>query len=294
MAIVAKKRGGALSGRGRPARDSGAARWKRAVPFGGAAVLLALAALLAWRFMGGATSSLPAPGEPPAPAMVATITPTPEDNTDVAPPDAGGAPVHQVVSAPAPQADGMPAHPASAAVPAGNAGVAPPGETGAAGAGRPTRGKNEKGDGVFQTKTEQMLSRFAGTRPGYQPPMLLRLPQDENLDEILERPIEIFDDDDDETVAAKENCARMKEELRQFMADGGSAETFMLWHHNELMKDYEEWRDAQHNAVQLLLGGDLDAARRYAEEASATLAERGIRGVTLPEKLVEKITRGEK
>ena len=142
---------------------------------------------------------------------------------------------------------------------------------------------------VFSSTTEQILSGFANTRPGYPPPITLRLPTAESIEEILDTPIEIMEDDDEATVELKENCARMKEEIRAYIADGGTAENFLLWYHNELSKDYEEWRASQEHIVQLLKDGELEEAERFAEEANADLAARGIRQVALPPRLVRRI-----
>lgn len=148
----------------------------------------------------------------------------------------------------------------------------------------------EKRRRIFSTSTEQVISGFANTRPGYPPPMLMRMPPAEDLEAILDKPIDIYDDDDERVAEAKENCARMKEELKQYISEGGTAENFLLWYHNELSKDYEEWKSAQHHVVRLLRDGDLEGAERYAAEKNAELTGRGVRNVTLPEALVERLS----
>ena len=150
--------------------------------------------------------------------------------------------------------------------------------------------KREKPKRTYSTIAESVISGFANTRPGYPPPAMLRLPTAESIEEILDTPIEIMEDDDEATVALKENCARMKEEIKAYIADGGTAENFLLWYHNELTKDYNDWRASQQRIVQLLKDGELEEAERFAEEANADFAARGIRSVTLPQRLVERIT----
>ena len=285
MAIVAKKRGG-LPERERLACGGRAARWKRVVPWAGAAVLLALVALLAWRAAGrrpaaearasaapdplwGRTAPpselkparteprLPAAGEPPAPTVGGPATELAAERPEVATYNEGG-------DAAPPVAGKPPALPE------------PP--------------KREKPKRTYPTIAESVISGFANTRPGYPPPAMLRLPTAESIEEILDTPIEIMEDDDEATVALKENCARMKEEIKAYIADGGTAENFLLWYHNELTKDYNDWRASQQRIVQLLKDGELEEAERFAEEANADFAARGIRSVTLPQRLVERIT----
>lgn len=145
---------------------------------------------------------------------------------------------------------------------------------------------------IFSSTTEQVISGMANTRPGYPPPIIIRLPMGEDIGEILNRPVDIFEDDDEKTVEIKENLAKMKEEMKQYIAEGGTAENFLLWYHNELSKDYEDWKAAQNYVVQLLKDGNLEEAEQYAAEANADLSKRGVRNVKLPANLVKRI-RGE-
>lgn len=152
--------------------------------------------------------------------------------------------------------------------------------------------KPRKQGRIFKSSTEQVISGFANTKPGYPPPPIVRFPMGEDSMSILEAPIEINDDDDDKTVEIKENCARLKEEIRQFIAEGGTAENYLIQYHNELSKDYEDWKSSQMYVVQLLKAGDLEEARRFADEANAELSARGVRNVKLPDNLVRQLEEG--
>lgn len=279
MSIVAKKRGGSLP------KET---RWKRVVPL---AVLLALAAVVAWRFAGGSRFRATGAGSVDA-ASEEGAAGRPEN----APYHEGAAEARKRVP-PGASAGETPASPEpppteehAASRAEGASGLAdetpalqeppPP----------PAPPKREKPKRTYPTIAESVISGFANTRPGYPPPAMLRLPTAESIEEILDTPIEIAEDDDETTVALKENCARMKEEMKAYIADGGTAENFLLWYHNELTKDYNDWRASQQRIVQLLKDGELEEAERFAEEANADFAARGIRSVMLPQRLVERIT----
>lgn len=150
--------------------------------------------------------------------------------------------------------------------------------------------KHERPRRVFSSPAEQVISSFANARPGYPPPIMMRFPAGRSVEEILDTPVEILEDDDEATVALKENCARLKEDIRAYIAEGGTAENFLLAYHNELSKDYEDWQSSQRRIVQLLKEGALEEAERFAEAANADFAARGVRQVTLPTALVKRIT----
>ena len=137
----------------------------------------------------------------------------------------------------------------------------------------------------FDTNTERIISGFANTKRGYAPPPLLNLPMGENLMEILERDIVIYDDDDEKVQKAKENCAALKEELKKYIADGGTAENFLSWYHNELTKDFNTWKESQMYIVELMKQGMVTEADEYMAKANEALEKAGIRTVTIPENL---------
>lgn len=153
--------------------------------------------------------------------------------------------------------------------------------------GLPIHDKEEKKKNrqAFTTSTERIISGFANTKRGYAPPPLLNLPMGENLMEILERDIVIYDDDDEKIQKAKENCAALKEELKKYIAEGGTAENFLSWYHNELTKDFNTWKESQMYIVELMKQGMVMEAYEYMAKANEALEKAGIRTVTIPENL---------
>ena len=138
----------------------------------------------------------------------------------------------------------------------------------------------------FSSGTEQIISGFANTKPGNPPPPLLNLPMGENVMEILKRDIVVYNEDNDHAVEIKENTARMKQALRDYIKEGGTPETFLAYYHNELAKDYNEWKSAQQHIVRLLQDGDMIGADSYAIEQNTKFKDRGIKSVVLPANLL--------
>lgn len=138
---------------------------------------------------------------------------------------------------------------------------------------------------AFDSNTERIISGLANTKRGFIPPPMFNLPMQENVMEILDKEIVIYEDDDDKIAQAKENCALLKEELKKYIAEGGTPESFLSWYHNELSKDYNTWKDSQMYIVQLMKEGMVTEAEEYLEKANEELTKAGIRNVTIPENL---------
>lgn len=281
MPIVTSKR---KIGRKSPRREKRSLKVRR--PIALILVLLAIAAFVAWR---GARH--------PAIVRTETAPPVPKGSTstprhtaamqkEAAPRQGSGFVPNDDLPPPAESLDDS-----LAPVAVRNATPDTEGATTAAPSQEPP--KREKPRRIFSSTTEQVISGFANTRPGYPPPPTIRLPMGEDVASILDTPIEITDEDDERAVEIKENCARLKEEMRQFIAEGGTAENYLVQLHNELSKDYEDWKASQMYIVRLLQEGALEEARQYADEANADLSARGIRKVKLPENLVRKIEEGQ-
>jgi hypothetical protein len=140
----------------------------------------------------------------------------------------------------------------------------------------------------FSSGTEQIISGFANTKPGNPPPPLMNLPMNEDVTEILNRDIIVYNEDNERALEVKENTARMKQALKDYIKEGGTPETFLSHYHNELSKDYNEWKSAQQYIVRLLQEGDVVAAENFAVEQNTKFKERGIKSVVLPAKLLEQ------
>jgi hypothetical protein len=241
-----------------------------------AAVAAALAAVAAAVLVGvallrkgrpAAETAKPAPVAVPA-RPVAGVAPV---QPPAAAPAEEPAPVAAAVKeAPLPPA--VPAAPASAPVPA----AAPKAE-------KPILvidlrpGKTNAPPDGLTSGTERVLNTMFTARLGGPPPPLLYFPPHEatNLVAVLSRDIGVFDDDDEETVARKENLAIVKQKLKEFLGEGGKPEDFMVFYRDILKEAYEERTEMQQAYNALKAAGDETAAAAYFEEANKALLEKG-------------------
>lgn len=145
-------------------------------------------------------------------------------------------------------------------------------------------GKTNSLPSGLSSGTERVLNTLISSPLGGPPPPLLRLPpgEAENLLDVLNRDIIVFDSDDPETVAKKENLAAAKQILKDFIKDGGKAEDFMAHYHAILVKASQERNDLQKEFRKLIQAGKLDEAEKFFNEANASLAEEGYLPLRLP------------
>jgi len=134
----------------------------------------------------------------------------------------------------------------------------------------------------FSSGTEQVISMIVNTRKGFPPPPLLRLPAGENIAEILERDIPVYDDDSAKTVAAKENVAHAKQMLKEYRQAGGNPEEFLQHYHDTLKSAFEERQAAQKYTMELIRIGDKKGAAEYMTEKNKELEAKNIQPVTIP------------
>ena len=135
----------------------------------------------------------------------------------------------------------------------------------------------------YSSATERVLNMIVNTRLGYPPPPLPILPLTVNINEILARDIYLYDDDSPETAARKENVANAKLILKDHLAQGGTPEDFLRHYRKQLLDAYDEWREAQQQALSLLKSGDVKTATLYVEQQNKKFSEKGSRTLVLPD-----------
>lgn len=281
MAIVAKKNktGG---------RPHGGAPERRGIALA-AAVLVALVALLAWRWASARSESSPhlagnedvAPhvtsGATAAPATSAPETPHPApegaaDTTKRVPPEHAAA---RSESSPNQTARTKPGPPTMELAPA----LPEP----------PAPAANADGK-VFDNPVENNLESVS--QQNFESIVTLRvdLPQDEIV-EILKRPVEIYDDDDEETVAAKERTAEMKSAALEYIEAGGTFNQFLRDCQAEANEAREAVKDVQEEMKRILEAEGVEAAQAYLDEQNPRLREQGLREVHIGAGLIRAIER---
>lgn len=135
---------------------------------------------------------------------------------------------------------------------------------------------------MFSTGVEQVINMIANTRPGSPAPPLPRLHVKENVMDILNRDIVLYEEDNDLTAEKKANVARAKQLMKEYIAQGGKPEEFLAYFHNELKKSHTEWREAQVQAVSLFKSGDQEAAMKYFEETNRKFTDKGMKPIMKP------------
>lgn len=135
---------------------------------------------------------------------------------------------------------------------------------------------------MFSTGVEQVISLIVNTRPGSPVPPLLRLHSKENVMDILNRDIVLYEEDNELTAEKKANVAHAKQLMKDYIAQGGKPDEFLAFFHGELKKAHTEWREAQVQAVSLFKGDDQEAAQKYFEETNRTFTDKGMKPITKP------------
>ncbi len=138
----------------------------------------------------------------------------------------------------------------------------------------------------FDNGVENMLERL--TRQGARITTIpsLNLSQEEIV-EFLRKPVDIYDDDDDETVAAKERTAEFKQEALKFIEAGGTFNQYL----RDLAAQANELagmrQDVHDEALRLADTEGQEACEAYLEKANPELEARGIKPVRFAPKFYE-------
>ena len=264
MAIVAKRKSGG-GGRGDCLRGvkkrADRTRWRRIVRGIAAAAIVSAAALCAWRFwLGeGEERRMRSLKDCADRTESADRTEVAADATERVPPASGG---------------DCPADATERVLPAD-------GQTGAAAAGAEPMPYGVLSKRYFDNPVENRLEKLSipGRGVAMLPPN--RLSREEVL-EILRRPVEIYDDDDEETVAAKERTAEMKRAALEFIEAGGTYDEFVAETARAANEEAALLKETRVEMMRLLKEEGYEAAEAYLEEANASLREAGMKEMRIP------------
>ncbi len=106
---------------------------------------------------------------------------------------------------------------------------------------------------------------------------------DEEIMAILKTDIVIYEDDDEETVAAKERTAQIKQEAIKYIEEGGSFNQFLRAYADVVREEQETRKDVEDEMHRILVDEGEEAAQAYLAEANPKLAEMGIKEVVINE-----------
>lgn len=133
----------------------------------------------------------------------------------------------------------------------------------------------------FDNPVENRLEKLG--IPGRGVAMVLpnKLSQEEIL-AILRRPIQINEDDDEETVSAKERTAEMKTAALEYIEAGGTYDEFVAEMVKTSNEEAEMKRTARSEMMRILRQEGYEAAEAYLEQVNPTLREAGLKEMKIP------------
>jgi|GEM_PF-4436770 len=134
----------------------------------------------------------------------------------------------------------------------------------------------------FKSGTEQLMSLVFNTQLGDSPIPVPKIGKSENIEEILNSDITLYDDDPEKVERAKTNVALAKQLLKEYVAKGGNVDDFIKYYREELYKIHLEWRDSQKEFITLLKADDLAAADAYMKTQNKAFQDRGIKPLVIP------------
>lgn len=144
----------------------------------------------------------------------------------------------------------------------------------------------------FKTSTEQVMDWIFNCNVGDDPPPFVP-PLDPgemaNIGAILDRANDIVEEDTPDTAARKKMVELAKQELKQYLAQGGSASEFLHYYHQQLVTAHELRMDASRVVREYARDASPEDARRFLEETNKVLADKGIGPAMLSDKMKEKI-----
>ena len=107
---------------------------------------------------------------------------------------------------------------------------------------------------------------------------------DADVEKALASDIEVTADDPETTVRTKEAVALMKEELRKYLAAGGTTKAFFAALAARQTEEAEMVDVGRSFVIEKLAAGDVNAAQEAYREVNVHLAEKGLPPLVLPVK----------
>ena len=143
---------------------------------------------------------------------------------------------------------------------------------------------------LFRTGLEQVMGWIFTTEVGDLPPPLPNISDFDfvHLQEILEIKNDVKETDSDKQADTKATVDFAKKELKKYLERGGDPQEFLAYYHDELKAAYQERQIAQQQVMKVLTT-EPELVDEYLQKVNADLAERGIKGVVIPERTRRRI-----
>lgn len=137
----------------------------------------------------------------------------------------------------------------------------------------------------FDNEVENTLERVSKSGALFMQVPQVDMPHEKVL-EYLRRPVDIYDDDDDETVAAKERVAEFKTAALKFIEEGGTINQFIRDCAAANKENHETIEEIKREKRRIMLAEGEEAAQAYLDGVNPQLKEAG-----LPEITINKVDR---
>ena len=121
-------------------------------------------------------------------------------------------------------------------------------------------------------------------------PPRVDLSHEETL-EILRRPIQIDEGDDEQTVAAKERTAAMKEAALKYVEEGGTLNQFFRDYAAQAREAAATLRDVREEMLRIFHDQGQEAAQAYLDEVNPPLREIGLKEIRIGKGMVKMMER---
>ncbi len=143
---------------------------------------------------------------------------------------------------------------------------------------------------IFDNEVEDWLESMS--KEGFSSIVTPRVDlSDEEIMAILKTDIIIYEDDDEETVAAKERTAQVKQEAIKYIEEGGTFNQFLRAYADAVREEQETRKDVQEEMKRILFSEGEEAAQAYLDEANPKLEEMNIKPVTIGRGLLMQLER---
>ena len=152
-----------------------------------------------------------------------------------------------------------------------------------------TNYSNVAAESPFRNSTEQLMYDIFSRQRGDMPLPLPRLSDKakQNLVAVLMDKNPVTDKDSEEMRLGKEVIQEAKDALRAYIKEGGDVDSFFSYYHGELMKSYNERRDAMTLMFEAARNEGPEAAAEFCAKVNERFAQKGIRPLNFPKKMFE-------
>lgn len=146
---------------------------------------------------------------------------------------------------------------------------------------------------AFSSGTEQVMSWIFTTQLGDPPPPMPKLSifDQVHMAEIILNDNRASKDDSEDIKYAKESVSLAKKELIKYIKEGGDVEGFLTYYRDQLSEAHHNYNTARRMVYEAYMTeADREVCDLYLQRINDELAEKGIKQIVVPEKLIERFT----